>query len=209
MKSRILILMLMISSFAFANPVKSFKMENQVDKVQVTKWKAEHGGVYVLPVGDKEGYLREPKMNDFKRAFKAMMNGGDIAFGEELLRALWLDGDKEILEVDDYFMPARKQLKDFFEFDDAEIKTLKNRQSEITIDGNKCVVRCITREDLKRAEGENPSNKTFVTQEKLFDRICISKDDAYINKNSAPIRFPLYKAIEDLQNTKYASLKKL
>lgn len=203
-------MMLCFTMLAFANPETSLKMETKtVNQEQIDNWKAEHGGVYVLPVGDKEGYLRAPKMTDFKRAFKAMMNGGDIAFGEEMLRALWLDGDKGILEVDDYFMPARKQLKDFFDYDDAEIKKLKDRQSEITIEGKKCIVRFITREDLKRAEGENPSNKTFVTQEKLFERICVSKDEAYDNKNDASIRFPLYKAIEDLQNTKYASLKKL
>jgi hypothetical protein len=209
MKSRILILMLMICSFAFATPLKSLKMEKQVDQVQVEKWKAEFGGVYKLPVGDKEGFLREPKMTDFKRAFKAMINGGDIAFGEELLRALWLDGDKEILEKDEYFMPARKHLKDFFDFEDAVIEKLDNRKSKVTIDGKTCIIRFITREDLKRSEGENPSNKTFVTQEKLFERVCLEKDAAYDNKNNATIRFPLYKALEELQNTKYATLKKL
>jgi hypothetical protein len=184
-------------------------MEQKVDQVQIDQWKADFGGVYKLPVGDKEGYLREPKMNDFKRAFGAMIKGGDVAFGEEMLRTLWLGGDKDILDKDEYFMPARKHLKDFFDYGDAEITPLKNRQSKVTIGEHSCVLRFITREDLRQAEGENPNNKTFVTQEKLFERICVEKDEAFNNKNDAFIRFPLYQAVEELQNSKFAVLKKL
>ena len=203
----------MISSIAFANTnTNTLKMENKVvkvDQTQIDNWKADFGGVYKLPVGDKEGFLREPNMTDFKRAFKAMQSRGDIAFGEEMLRALWLDGDKEILTNDEYFISARKQLKDFFNYDDAVIEKLAQGKSKITIGDFSCTVRFITRDDLQRAEMQNPSNKTFVTQEKLFDRICETKDDAFKNKENASIRFPLYQALEELQNTKVAMLKKL
>ncbi len=209
MKSRLLIMMLMVTSLAFTNPSKTLKMEQKVDQTQIEQWKADFGGVYQLPVGDKTGFLREPKMLDFKRAFKAMMSRGDIAFGEEMLKALWLDGDKDILDNDEYFMAARKQLKDFFNYDDAEITKLPQGKSKITIGGHSCTVRFITRDDLQRAEMQNPGNKTFVTQEKLFERICEKKDDAFKDKNDASIRFPLYQAIEELQNTKVAVLKKL
>ncbi|MEX6627569.1 hypothetical protein PG913_08255 [Tenacibaculum pacificus] len=184
-------------------------MANEVTEKQIEQWKVEHQAVYELPVGDKKGYLRQPKMTDYKIGFKAMLNGGDIAFSEAMLRALWLGGDKDILDEDAYFIPAKNQIKDFLDYEDAEISALKNGQSEITIDGYKCIVRFITRDDLKRAESENPSNKTFVTQEKLFDKICVFKDEVFTDKNNASIRFPLYKAIESLQNKKYALLKKL
>jgi hypothetical protein len=209
MKSRLLILMLLVTSLAFTNTTKTLKMEQKVDQVQIDKWKADFGGVYQFPVGDKTAYLRAPKMLDFKRAFKAMLSDGDIAFGEEMLRALWLDGDKEILDNDEYFIPARKQLKDFFNYGDAEITKLPQGKSKITIGEHSCIVRFITRDDLQRAERQNPSNKTFVTQEKLFERICEKKDEAFKDKNDASIRFPLYQAIEELQNTKVAMLKKL
>ena len=214
MKTRLLIMMLMISSFAFSNTSKTLEMEHkedqvQVDQVQIDNWKAEFGGVYKLPVGDKECFLREPKMTDFKRAFGAMIDDGDVAFGEELLKALWLAGDKDIQTNDDYFIPARKKLKNFFNYGDAVIEKLTQGKSKITINGKSCTVRFIQREDLKRAEAANPSNKTFVTQEKLFERICEKKDEAFKDKNNAEIRFPLYKAIEELQNTKYVALEKL
>lgn len=209
MKTRLLIAMLMITTLAFSNTSKTLEMGQKVKQEQIDKWQADHGDIYELPVGDKTGFIRQPKMTDYKRGFKAMMNGGDIAFGEEMLRALWLGGDKEILDNDEYFMPARKQLKDLLDYEDAEITALDNRKSKVTIDGHSCTIRFITREDLKRAEGENPSNKTFVTQEKLFERVCLEMDEAFKNKNNADVRFPLYKAIETLQNQKYASLKKL
>lgn len=181
---------------------------NKVTEKQITDWKKQHGGVYELPVDDKTAYLREPKMADYKRAFTAMQKHGDLAFGEVMLNVLFIGGDEEIKTVDEYFLPARKELSEFFEYDDAEI-TSKDANSIITIGTAKCTVRKITREDIKIAERKNPSQKPFVTQEKLFERVCLEKDEAFNNKENANIRFPLYQAIEKLQNQKLATLKKL
>jgi len=174
----------------------------------INEWKEQFGGVYKLPVEDKTAYLREPKMKDFKRAFTAMQSDGDIAFGEALLNALFIGGDDEIKTVDDYFNPARKKLIKFFEFDDAEIERKKN-QFIITIGTAQCTVRVVNREDLKISERKNPSGKVFVTQEKLFERILISSDDIFNDRDNAEIRFPLYKALEEIQNEKIATLEKL
>lgn len=176
---------------------------------KIAAWKEQYGGVHQLPVDDKIAYLREPKMMDFKRAMTAMQHGGDIAFGEAMLEALWLDGDIEIKNDDDYFFPARKTLINFFMYDDAELEELESRKTKITVGDASCVVRVITREDLRIAEKKNPSGKPFVTQEKLFEMVCVEKDPAFNDRNNAEIRFPLYKAIEDLQNKKVATLKKL
>lgn len=181
----------------------------KINDKQIQDWKDTHGDVWKFPVDDKVCYLRGPKMIDYKRAFTAMQKSGDIAFGEEMLSALWLGGDMEIRSNDDYFFPARKELIDFFNYPDAETATLEGRQTEITIDEHKCIVRVITREDLRIAEKKNPGGKPFVTQEKLFEMICIEKSEPFNDKNNAAIRFPLYAAIERLQNQKVAILKKL
>ncbi|MDV6170234.1 hypothetical protein R1T16_17490 [Flavobacterium sp. DG1-102-2] len=176
---------------------------------QIKDWKAQYGDVWEFPVDDKKAYLRDPKMTDFKRAFTAMQNEGDIAFGEEMLTSLWIGGDTDIKTNDEYFLPARKSLIKFFNYDDAETTTLEGRQTEIKIGEARCVVRVITREDLRIAEKKNPSNKPFVTQEKLFEMVCVEKDAFFDDKNNAAIRFPLYQAMERLQNQKVAILKKL
>ncbi|WP_286913160.1 hypothetical protein [Flavobacterium sp. UBA4197] len=175
---------------------------------QIQEWKEQYGEVYLLPVEDKTAYLRLPKMADFKRAFTALQNDGEIAFGEVMLNTLFIGGDEDIKTVDEYFFAARKELKEFFIYDDAEI-TPDGNASIITIGEAKCKVRIIGRDDIKIAEKKNPSNKAFVTQEKLFERICVEKDDAFNDKENAKIRFPLYQAIEKLQNKKVATIKKL
>lgn len=176
---------------------------------QINEWKEKHGGVYEFPVEDKTAYLREPNMKDFKRTFAAMQRGGEIAFGEEMLSALWLGGDEQIRTDDDYFLPARKRLADFFDFGEAEITALESRKSKISVNGHSCIVRVVTREDLRIAEKKNPASKPFVTQEKLFEMIVLEKDQAFEDRDNAGIRFPLYAAIERLQNQKVAVIKKL
>lgn len=180
----------------------------KIDEKQINDWKEQYGSVYELPVEDKVAYLREPKMKDFKRAFTAMQDHGDLAFGEEMINVLFIGGDEAIKTNDEYFLPARKEIKEFFNFDEAEI-TKEGNNSIITIGGFSCKVRFITRNDLKLAEKKNPSGKPFVTQEKLFEMVCTQKDEAFENKDNANIRFPLYQAIEKLQNQKIAIIKKL
>lgn len=176
---------------------------------QIQEWKEKYGGVYELPIEDKSAYLKEPKMQDFKRAFTAMQKGGDIAFGEEMINALWIEGDEEIRDEDEYFLPARKELVDFFNYPDAVIGKVKNNGHDILIGDSKCTVRVITREDIRLAEKKNPANKPFQTAEHLFEMIVTSKDSAFDDKNNPEIRFPLYQAIEKLQNQKIGRLKKL
>jgi hypothetical protein len=183
------------------------KMANEK---QIKEWKEQYGNVYELPVEDKVVYLRQPKMVDYKRAFTAMQKNGEISFGEEMLACLVIGGDEEIKTNDEYFLPAKKVLTEFFNYDDAEINPVEGtNNSEIIVAGSKCLVRIITRNDIKIAEKKNPSGKPFVTQEKLFEMVCLEMDEAFKDKNNPEFRFPLYQAIEQLQNKKIAILKKL
>lgn len=177
---------------------------------RIKEWKEKYGGVFEFQVDDKTCYLREPKMLDFKRAFSALQDDSEIAFGEEMLSALWLDGDIEVKTNDEYFLTARRDLTKLLKYDEAEIYEAENRQSKITIGDHSVNVRVITREDLKMAEKRNPSQKPFVTQEILFDMIKVDPvDEVFNDKNNPEIRFPLYTAIEKLQTKKVAQLKKL
>ncbi|MWB96753.1 hypothetical protein GON26_20520 [Flavobacterium sp. GA093] len=175
---------------------------------QINEWKEKYGQIYELPVEDKVAYLREPKMTAFRHAFNAMQKDGEMAFGEVMLNDLFIGGDEEIKTNDEYFFAARKELANFFIFDDAEIVS-EGKNSVIIIGEEKCTVRLISRQDIKIAEKKNPSSKPFVTQEKLFEMICLEKTAAFADKENAAIRFPLYQAIEKLQNKKVATLKKL
>lgn len=181
---------------------------SKVTEVQLKEWKEKHGGFYELPVEDKVCFLRIPNMLDFRIGFDALSEEGEIAFAEVMFNTLWLGGDRTILTEDTYFNSARKVLKKTLDYKDALFTKGEDSKYTIEIEGKTCVVRTITREDLRRAERANPSNKTFVTQEKLFGIVCIEKDPVFEDKNNAEIRFPLYKVLEELQDTKYATLKK-
>ncbi|WP_345206091.1 hypothetical protein [Chryseobacterium ginsengisoli] len=180
-----------------------------VTQDQINEWKEKFGGVWELPIEDKTGYLKDPNMNDFKRAVTAMQKETEIAFGEEMLSALWIGGDTEIKTNDDYFLPAKKTLLDFFKYPDAVTNDLENRQTEILIGDERCVVRVITREDLRMCEKKNPQSKPFLSQEYLFDMVVTEKTEGFNNKNNPEIRFPLYQELEKLQNKKIGQLKKL
>lgn len=184
------------------------KENKNIDQL-IAGWKEQHGGVYSLPVEDKICYLREPNIEDYKRAFIAMQNDGDTAFGETMINSLWLDGDSEIKTDNDYFTPAKKEITKMLNYEEAEITSLENRQHEIKIGDAKTTIRVITKDDLKAAEKRNPSGKPFVTQAALYDLVRISADEAFNDAKNAAIRFPLYQAIEKVQNKKIAQLKKL
>lgn len=184
-------------------------MSKQVDQKQIDEWKAEHGSVFALEVGDKTAYLKEPKMKDYKRAFTALQDESEIAFGEAMLSSLWLDGDTEIKTNDEYFITARKDLTKLLKYEDAEVEDLKNRETLIKIGDETAKIRVITREDLKMAEKRNPSQKPFATQEALFELIKLEASAGFDDRDNAVIRFPLYGAIEKLQNKKIVQLKKL
>jgi len=189
--------------------IKKMAKATTITKEQIENWKEQYGEIYALPVDDKKRDLRAPNMTDYKRAFTAMQKQGEVAFGETMLTALWLGGDEEIKTDDAYFLSARKELMDFFNYEDPEINKLSGGKTEIKIGENKCVVRVITRADLKLAEKKNPGSKPFVTQERLFEMVCLEMDDAFKDQKNAALRFPLFQAIEKLQNQKVAILEKL
>lgn len=183
--------------------------ENLTIEQKISAWKEQYGGVFLFEVEDKTVYLKEPTIQDFKRAFTAMQNDGEIGFGEEMLGALWLEGDEEIRKDDYYFLAARKDLAKLINYDEPTLVELPNRGHQIWIGENVVEVRVITREDLRIAEKKNPAGKVFVTQERLFEMIAVNPSEIFLDKNNAAIRFPLYQAIERIQNKKITSLKKL
>lgn len=183
--------------------------EIQTLEQKIQEWKEKHGGVFELPVDDKTCYLRVPGMPDYQRAFTAMQDNGNSAFGEVMLEVLWLEGDKEIRTDNDYFSPAKKEVMKFLRYDDPIITDLPNRQKEIRIGDAVTVIRIITKEDVSMAERKNPSDKPFVTQNALYDLVKVSWDPVFDDKKNAAVRFPLFQAMEKIQNEKVAQLKKL
>lgn len=88
---------------------------------QIEGWKKKHGEVFELTIEDKSCLIRRPTRQEF-----SFVSGikDPIQLSETLLKQLWLEGDKEILEDDAYFLPAISHLDEVLKQKEASVKKL-------------------------------------------------------------------------------------
>lgn len=92
---------------------------------QMAAWKKKNGTVYEIKVEDKKAVLRKPTRQDLSYATAGSSQGKDgMKFSELLMKQCWIDGDREILEDDEYFLSALPKLESLTELKQAEIKKL-------------------------------------------------------------------------------------
>lgn len=87
----------------------------------IEDWKKKHGEVFELTIEDKSCIIRRPTRQEF-----SFVSGikDPIQLSETLLKQLWLEGDKEILEDDAYFLPAISHLDEVLKQKEASVKKL-------------------------------------------------------------------------------------
>ena len=94
---------------------------------QLKGWKEKFGddSVFEVVVGEKKAVLHKPGRKDLSFANAGSSQGQDsVKFVEILLKQCWIDGDKEILENDDYFFGVVPVMEAMIETKEAEIKKL-------------------------------------------------------------------------------------
>ncbi len=97
----------------------------QVTPEMIEAWKKQHPkGVHELTVDDKKGYIRNPNRNDMKYAMSRLKGGGELDMAEALLEEMWLGGDQELLDDDDYFFGAVTQLQELIQVKSGSLKKL-------------------------------------------------------------------------------------
>jgi len=97
----------------------------EITQEQIDAWKKEHTkGVHKLTVEDKAGFVRNPNRNDLKYAMTRLKGGGELDMAEALLEEIWLGGDSELLEDDDYFFAAVSQVQDLMQVKNASLVKL-------------------------------------------------------------------------------------
>ena len=90
-------------------------------KEQVAEWKAKHGDIFEITVDGKSCILHKPTRQNLSYASVVK---DPIKMSETLLKQLWVDGDKEILEQDDLFMAVVNKMEEVIKVKEAEIKKL-------------------------------------------------------------------------------------
>jgi len=95
----------------------------QATPEQLQEWKKKHGNVFHFKVADKACYLRTPDRKVL--SFAAAAGKSDpMKVNETILKNCWLDGDKEIQEVDSYFLGISGKLDQIVEIKEAELEKL-------------------------------------------------------------------------------------
>lgn len=90
---------------------------------QVIAAKKEYDHVFLLTVEDKKCYIHKPTRMVIDLAVQSAAKRSSM-FDETILKNCWLAGDKEIVEVDEYFYAVSKQLDEVIKFKTAELKKL-------------------------------------------------------------------------------------
>ncbi|AYZ11915.1 hypothetical protein EGY05_08240 [Chryseobacterium arthrosphaerae] len=98
-------------------------MLNTVDQKQIDAWKAEHGEVFKITVGDKSCYLKKPGRKVLSFA-SAAGTKDPMQFNEVILRECWLGGDEEIKTDDGLFLSASAKLPELIQVVEAELVKL-------------------------------------------------------------------------------------
>lgn len=90
-------------------------------KEQIAAWKKKHGDIYEISVDGKSCLLRRPTRKDISYASVVR---DPMQLSETMLKQLWLDGDKEILEQDDLFLAVVAKMEEVMKIKEAEIKKI-------------------------------------------------------------------------------------
>jgi len=90
-------------------------------KEQIAAWKKKHGDIYEISVDNKSCVLRKPNRKDL--SYVSVVKD-PIQMSETLMRQLWVDGDKEILEDDQLFLAVIPKMEEVTRIKEAEVKKL-------------------------------------------------------------------------------------
>lgn len=90
---------------------------------QIEAAKQQYGNIYQIDVEDKTCFIHKPTRQILDLAYASGAKKSSL-FEETILRNCWLAGDKAIVEDDDYFFGASKQLGDVIQFKSSELKKL-------------------------------------------------------------------------------------
>ena len=92
---------------------------------QLKSWKEKYGDVFEITCDDKKAVLHKPTRRDLSFAMAGSNQAKDsVKFSEILLKQLFIDGDKEFIDNDAYFLAAVPVLGALSETKEAELKKL-------------------------------------------------------------------------------------
>lgn len=97
-----------------------------INESRIAELKEKHGSVYLIKVDDKQAVFKKPNRQDLSYATAVSSQGKDaVKLAETILRSTFVEGDKEILDNDEYFFGAMPVAMEMFETKQGEIKSYR------------------------------------------------------------------------------------
>lgn len=95
----------------------------QATKEQIEEWKAKHGDIFHITVGEHSCYLRKPDRKTVSYATTAGKTD-PLKGTEVLLKGMWLDGDTEIQTEPGELIGVGQKLDAIIDIKEAELEKL-------------------------------------------------------------------------------------
>lgn len=92
-------------------------------KERIEELKAEHGDIFLMTVEDKAAIFKKPSRKALSRSY-TVAKTDPFKSNEVLLVDCFVDGDRELLEVDAYFLGAQNQLPKIMEAKESSLEKL-------------------------------------------------------------------------------------
>lgn len=87
--------------------------------------KDKHGDIFLITVEDKSAVFRKPNRQELSYAMVASHQGNDaVSMCESIANSCYVEGDREIIDNDDYFLGAMPVLTEMIDIKQGEIKKL-------------------------------------------------------------------------------------
>jgi hypothetical protein len=91
-------------------------------KERIAELKAEHGDLFLITVEDKQAIFKAPSRKTLSYANAS--NKDIVKFNETILNGCFVEGDRELLDDDRYFLAAGSKAIELIEIKESEIAKL-------------------------------------------------------------------------------------
>ena len=90
-------------------------------KEKIAELKAEHGDLFLITVEDKAAMFRAPKRKEL--SYASSVGAKDpMQFNETIMKSCFLEGDKELINNDVYFLGTSQQIVNLIEVKESSLE---------------------------------------------------------------------------------------
>jgi hypothetical protein len=102
---------------------QELELKGELNAAEIEVLKKKHPtGVYELKCENLVGYVRKPTREEMKYALTFATQNDPLGMAEALLESIWIGGESELIQNDDYFYSVASQVQSLVELKTVELK---------------------------------------------------------------------------------------